>query len=88
VPNTVSAEKRVRQNETRRARNRTQRSALRTQVKKARQAIADKETTNLPQVLAETQVAVDKATAKGLLHRNKAARLKSRLAAAAARAKA
>jgi ribosomal protein S20 len=51
-------------------------------LKKARQALAEKDP-NAAQVLIQTQVVLDKATSAGLLHRNKAARLKSRLAAAA-----
>jgi small subunit ribosomal protein S20 len=83
VPNKVSAEKRVRQNLTRRVRNRGKRSALRTQLKKARQVISEAGTEGAAAVMKETQRSLDKAVAKGLIHRNKAARVKSRLAAAA-----
>jgi small subunit ribosomal protein S20 len=81
LANTASSQKRARQNRVRRARNRTQRSALRTQVKKMRQAIDEKEA-QLPQLFVETQSALDRAAGNGQMHRNKAARLKARLAAA------
>ena len=87
MPNTSSAEKRVRQNETRRAKNRQKRAALRTQVKKARQSVSGKDGSGTKEVLLETQKALDIASGQGLLHKNKAARLKSRLAAAEKRKK-
>jgi len=77
MPNSVSAKKSLRQNRTRRARNRTQRSALRTIVKKARLAAGT------DQAEAAFRLAVkklDQAAAKRLIHPNKAARTKSRLA--------
>jgi len=78
VANTKSAEKRVRTSLKRRALNRSQKSALKTAVKQAEQAIA----ANDPNLQAHLQTMVkslDKAAAKGLIHKNKAARKKSRL---------
>jgi small subunit ribosomal protein S20 len=77
MPNHKSAEKRVRQNEKRRNINRGHRSKLRTGIKKLRSAIEGGE--NAPALLPETISLIDKAVQKGALHRNAAARYKSRL---------
>lgn len=79
MPVTKSAKKRLRQNLARRARNRAGRSALKTQTRKVREACRNGE---LERAAAEFRVAckkLDQAAAKGLIHRNTAARLKSRL---------
>ena len=79
MPNHKSAEKRVRQSERRRAINRSNRARLRTSIKDLRAALGKgdaKETADrLPQTISE----IDKAVQKGVLHRNAAARHKSRL---------
>lgn len=79
MPNHKSAEKRVRQNEKRRGVNRSNRTALRTSIKKLRTALADSDKTVLGELLPETISKIDKAVQKGVLHRNAAARYKSRL---------
>jgi small subunit ribosomal protein S20 len=80
MPNHKSAKKRVRQNEKRRAINRSNRSSLRTQIKKLRTALgAGDAATTAPELLNPTVAAIDKAVNKGLLHKNTAARYKSRL---------
>lgn len=78
MPNHKSAEKRARQNEKRRQRNRGNRGKLRTGVKKLRAALegGDK---GAQALLPETVSLIDKAVQKGVLHRNAAARHKSRL---------
>lgn len=79
MPNTKSAEKRVRTAEKRRARNQAVKSSLRTAVKKVRVAAE----AHSPAVVTAFQAAtsaLDKAAAKGVIHPNKASRLKSRLA--------
>src|SRR5919202_402920 len=81
MPNHKSAEKRMRQNERRRAVNRSNRTRMRTQVKKLRTALADGDTNALQETLAETVSVIDKSVQKGVLHRNAAARYKSRLTA-------
>ncbi len=80
MPNTRSAKKRMRQTARGRARNRPQRAALRTAVKKARGAATPEEAT---QAFKAAETELDRAARKGLIHRNTAARLKSRLAKAA-----
>ena len=80
MPNIKSAIKRARQNEKRRQHNASQRSALRTAVKAVEAAIANN---NLEEAKKAFQIAtkkLDKAVTKGLIHKNAAARKKSRLA--------
>ena len=87
MPVTKSAKKRLRQNLARRARNRAGRSALKTQIRKVREACRNGE---LERAAAEFRLAckkLDQAAAKGLIHRNAAARLKSRLSRALKSAK-
>ena len=79
MPNHKSAEKRVRQNEKRRAVNRSNRSDLRTQIKKLRSALTASDKTQSQELLTPTVSAIDKAVNKGILHKNTAARYKSRL---------
>ena len=81
MPNHKSAEKRVRQNEKRRAINRSNRSALRTSIKKLRAALSGSDKSGLTELLPQTISKIDKAVQKGVLHRNAAARYKSRLTA-------
>ena len=80
MPNHKSAEKRVRQNERRRIVNRSNRSRLRTAVKELRSAL-EKGGKNATELLPKTVSEIDKAVQKGVLHRNAAARHKSRLTA-------
>jgi len=79
VPAKPSAAKRARQALTRRARNRVNKSTLHTAVKKVDAALAagDKEAART--ALAAACVRLDKTAAKGVIHRNAAARSKSRL---------
>ena len=81
MPNHKSAEKRVRQNEKRRVVNRSNRTALRTSIKKLRAALSGSDKAALTELLPETISKIDKAVQKGVLHRNAAARYKSRLTA-------
>ena len=76
MANIKSAEKRIRTSAQKRARNRTRVSRLRSAVKKYGQADAGKRTGMVPATHSE----IDRALAKGVIHRNAAARYKSRLA--------
>ncbi len=76
MPQHKSAEKRVRQSETRRQRNVQKKSKLKTAIKKVRSA-DDKETAR--KQLIETTGILDRMARKGLIHKNKAANLKSKL---------
>lgn len=79
MPNHKSAEKRMRQNEKRREVNRQNRSRLRTGVKKLRTALSGSDAGQVQELLPETVSLIDKAVQKGVLHKNAAARYKSRL---------
>ncbi|MEA2172555.1 MAG: small subunit ribosomal protein [Blastocatellia bacterium] len=79
MPNHKSAEKRVRQNEKRRVNNRSNRTRLRTTIKKLRAALTGSDANQVNELLPQTISTIDKAVQKGVLHRNAAARYKSRL---------
>ena len=81
MPHHKSAEKRLRQTETRTAVNRARMSRVRTFVKKVETAIAtgDKEAAASAYRLAQPEL--HRATTKGVMHRNTVARKLSRLAA-------
>ena len=86
MPNHKSAEKRVRQNEKRREINRGNRSRLRTGIKKLRAVMESGDAGSAQTLLPETVSLIDKAVQKGVLHRNAAARYKSRLTVRAGQA--
>ncbi len=73
-----SAEKRIRVGAAKRARNTAHRSALKSTVKKCEVAVAN-DPVNAPAHLQKAIKALDKAAAKGLIHKNAASRKKSRL---------
>lgn len=79
LANIKSAIKRNRQNEKRRLNNRTYRGGARTQVKKARIAIEDGKLETASAAVHEAIRSLDRAASKGVIHRNNAARRKSRL---------
>ncbi|MEM9131714.1 MAG: 30S ribosomal protein S20 [Actinomycetota bacterium] len=78
MANIKSQIKRNRQNEKRRLRNRTVRSDLRTHQKSAIEAAG---TEGEDEALRQAIKRIDKAAQKGVIHKNKAARQKSRLVA-------
>lgn len=78
MPNIKSAKKRVKVNAVKAARNKAARSALKTEIKNANAAIAAGE--NKEEALRAAVKKIDQAAAKGLLHKNTAARKKSALA--------
>lgn len=78
MPNIASAKKNMRKSRAASVRNRAQRSALRTALKKAHSAGNGEDT-----LVAVTLL--DRAARKGLIHKNTAARHKSRMAKAAAK---
>ncbi|HEX3884506.1 MAG TPA: 30S ribosomal protein S20 [Stellaceae bacterium] len=81
MPHHKSAEKRLRQTETRTAVNRARLSRVRTFVKKVETAIATGDKTVAQSALQEAQPELHRATTKGVMHRNTVARKLSRLAA-------
>jgi len=78
VPNIASAKKNMRKTRAATVRNRAQRAALRTALKKAKAASASAEDR------LKAVSLIDRAARKGLVHRNAAARQKSRMAKRAA----
>jgi small subunit ribosomal protein S20 len=79
VANIRSAQKRIRQNERRRLRNAAVRSNVRSAVKSVRTALGAASVDEARATLARTIRVLDKAVTKGILHKNAAARRKSRL---------
>lgn len=77
MPRHQSAIKRVRQNEKRRQRNQAQRSKMKTMIKKTLET-TDKE--EAEEIFKEASSYLDKLAAKDLIHKNYAARKKSKLA--------
>lgn len=82
MPNIKSAIKRVKTTEKRRLLNASQKSALRTAVKSFETAAATSDVEKAKEALANASKKLDKAVTKGLIHKNAAARKKSRLAKA------
>ncbi|MCH9014209.1 MAG: 30S ribosomal protein S20 [Gemmatimonadetes bacterium] len=78
MPNLSSSKKRMRQSIARTKRNRLQRGALRSAMKKVRVAQTSGEAS---EAFALAERLLDRAALKHLIHRNKAARHKSRLLA-------
>lgn len=77
MANTRSAQKRIRANERKRLRNQMYRSRVKTMIKKAEQAISSG--TPDEEALRLAVRTLDKAAVKGIIHKNNAARRKSRL---------
>ena len=75
----LSAIKRVRQNEKQRLRNRSYRTRLRTQINKLRAAIDADKADEAKKLLPDTISLVDVLVKKGILHENTGNRYKSRL---------
>lgn len=81
MANTKSAKKRILQNEKRRIRNREVMSRTRTYVKRARIEISEGDYTSSEVAVRQAISQLDRAAAKGVIHKNNAARRKSRLMA-------
>ncbi|KPL82812.1 30S ribosomal protein S20 [Thermanaerothrix daxensis] len=79
MANIKSQIKRNRQNEKRRLRNRVYRGAARTFIRKANAAIESGNLDEARAAVLRAQKALDKAAEKGIIHKNNAARRKSRL---------
>ena len=79
LANTAQARKRVRQSEKARTRNAAQKSNFRTSIKKVLKSLSDKNKDQSNANFKEAMSVMDKLVIKGLIHKNKAARQKSRL---------
>jgi len=80
MANIKSARKRARQAVGLRARNMGLRTAARSAIRDVKKAIAAGDKQAASAVLVKSQAIIDRVAAKGVLHRNAAARQKSRLA--------
>ncbi len=79
MANIKSAKKRITVIETKTLRNKMLKSKLKTLVKKVEAAVAANDKAAAAEALKAAVVAIDKAVAKGILHKNTAARKVSRL---------
>lgn len=81
MANIKSAKKRARQSEVRRMRNASQRSMLRSSIRRVLKAIEAKDKNGAEAAYKSTEPVMDRYAHHGLIHKNKAARHKSRLSA-------
>ena len=81
MANSKSAEKRIRVAERRRLRNQPHRTAARSSVKKAETIIAEGDAATAIDAVKRAISTLDRVADKGVIHRNNAARRKSRLMA-------
>jgi small subunit ribosomal protein S20 len=88
MPNNRNAAKAARQSEKRRLRNRVARTSLRNIVRKTREVVVSADPAIAADALKTAVVKLDKAASKKFIHKNKAARMKSRLTALAAKSQA
>ncbi|OED42745.1 30S ribosomal protein S20 [Endozoicomonas sp. (ex Bugula neritina AB1)] len=79
MANSPSAKKRARQSEVRRQHNASLRSMIRTSIKKVVKAIDAKDVDAAQTALTAAMPVIDRMADKGIIHKNKAARHKSRL---------
>ena len=79
MANSAQARKRARQGEKRRIRNASQRSMARTYIKRVNAAIEAKNVEEANSAFVQAVPIIDKMITKGILHKNQAARYKSRM---------
>lgn len=82
MANSKQAEKRARQAEKARAHNASLRTTLRTAIKKVKKAVVAGDKNAAAQMLQTSASVIDRIADKNIIHKNKAARHKSRLSAA------
>ena len=80
MPNIKSSERSVKTDAERRARNYSVRSAIKTSTRKVEEAVTAGKADEAKNLLTNAASVIDKAAAKGVIHKNAAARKKSRLA--------
>jgi len=81
VPNTRSAAKRVRVTARRTLRNRMVKSRMKTAIRRFQEALAGGDQGAANEAFRKAVSQIDRAAAKGVIHRNEASRRKARLAA-------
>jgi len=80
VAHSLSAKKRIRQNEVHRSRNRARKAAIKTQARKFADAVRVQDADQAEAAFRAVVKKLDQTAAKGTLHKNAVARKKSRLA--------
>ncbi|GIW98816.1 MAG: 30S ribosomal protein S20 [Pirellulaceae bacterium] len=80
MPNSKQAKKRLRQSFVRRDRNRAKKTRLRHSIRKVREAVAAGNLQQAQELAQLTQKLLDRSASQRVIHRNKAARLKARIA--------
>ena len=80
MANSASSRKRIKQNERNRTRNRARKSALKKETRKLLDTLHQGDVGAAQELFSKMQTALDQVAAKGTLHKNAAARRKSRLA--------
>ena len=88
MPNSRSAAKRLRQNAVLQQRNKSIKSAMKTQIKAVMAAVSEGDFDKADKEFRVAAKKLDRAGAKGIIHRNAASRKKSRISAAIRKAKA
>lgn len=86
MPNLKSASKRLRQDKRRAERNRAARSVLRTAIRRVHEAIDSGDAKEIEQAINGADSVIGRTAIKGVIHSNRASRLKSRLRVRANRA--
>jgi len=81
MPHSASAKKRLRQNLRNRERNRAAKSVIKTEIRKVLDSLRGGDVPAAKEQLRTVAKKVDQAAAKKIVHRNRAARVKSRLTA-------
>jgi small subunit ribosomal protein S20 len=81
MPHSASAKKRHRQNLRNRDRNRARKSAIKTEIRKLLSAVSGGDMTVAREQFRKVASEADRAASRKTIHRNKAARIKSRLSA-------
>jgi len=87
MPNIKSAKKRVKTDALKREKNRSEKASMRTAIKKAKVEIKNGNKDAMDNNIKVAIKKIDKAVASGLIHKNKAARDKSKLMKAASKVK-
>jgi len=80
VAHTLSAKKRIRQSAKRRLKNRDRKRVIRLEMKKAQAVVVGGDKGAAGEELKKAQVVLDRMSSRGAIHKNTAARRKSKLA--------
>lgn len=79
MPNIKSAKKRARQNVKREERNRAAKSTMKSAIKSTNEALEGEDKAAVSKQLSATQALIARTAKRGIIHKNKASRLQSRL---------